>query len=156
MVQSRYGTKFCKSRRTSKSNVFVRIGRAKLDDNKTIKQIKQKYRKAIRKIRHVGDSVKPWAERFYKSKAWQEVRQAYFIYQHGICERCGKPGEIVHHKIYLTPENINDPNITLSFDNLELLCQDCHNKEHSTKMPVAEGLAFDDEGNLIQSPPPSK
>lgn len=93
--------------------------------------------------------MKKWAEKFYKSKAWQECRQAYFIYRHGICERCGRPGEIVHHKVYLTPENINDPNIILSFDNLELLCQDCHNKEHSAKLPVAGGLAFDENGDLI-------
>jgi len=97
--------------------------------------------------------VKPWAERFYKSKAWQEVRQAYFIYRHGICERCGKPADIVHHKIYLTPENINDPSISLNFDNLELLCIDCHNKEHSSKLPLADGLTFDEQGNIILSPP---
>ncbi|AFK87427.1 MULTISPECIES: HNH endonuclease signature motif containing protein [Thermoanaerobacterium] len=96
--------------------------------------------------------MKPWAEKFYKSRAWQEVRQAYFIYRHGICERCGRPGEIVHHKEYLTPLNINDPNITLSFDNLELLCLDCHNKEHSKQDSVKDGLMFDDDGNLIQSP----
>lgn len=41
-----------------------------------------------------------------------------------------KPGVIVHHKIHLTPENIYDRNIALSWDNLELLCRDCHDKEH--------------------------
>ena len=41
------------------------------------------------------------------------------------------PGEIVHHKIALTPDNINDPSVSLSWDNLELLCRDCHGKEHS-------------------------
>jgi hypothetical protein len=97
--------------------------------------------------------MKPWAEKFYKSKAWQECRQAYFIYRHGICERCGRPGEIVHHKEYLTPANINDPNITMGFDNLELLCQDCHNKEHSKQPSIKEGLTFDAEGNPVQSPP---
>jgi 5-methylcytosine-specific restriction endonuclease McrA len=97
--------------------------------------------------------MKPWAEKFYKSKAWQKCRQAYFIYRHGICERCGRPGEIVHHKEYLTPANINDPNITMGFDNLELLCQDCHNKEHSKQSCVKDGLMFDDDGNLMQSPP---
>lgn len=48
-----------------------------------------------------------------------------------LCERClkqgiMKPAEIVHHKTELTPENINNPNITLSFDNLEAVCRDCH------------------------------
>ena len=40
------------------------------------------------------------------------------------------PGEIVHHKIHLTPDNINVPEIALSWDNLELLCRDCHALAH--------------------------
>ena len=40
------------------------------------------------------------------------------------------PGTQVHHKIRLTPFNINNPEITLSYKNLELLCDDCHEKEH--------------------------
>ena len=95
--------------------------------------------------------MKPWAEKFYKGKAWQEVRNAYYISKHGICERCGKPGDIVHHKIYLNPSNINNPEISLNFDNLELLCIDCHNKEHSAKLPVVDGLAFDENGDLIST-----
>ena len=78
--------------------------------------------------------------KFYKSKLWQRVRRAYFINQHGLCERCGKPGDIVHHKENITTANIYDPNITINFDNLELVCQDCHNKEHMAK--------FDEAGEL--------
>ncbi|MFV9511816.1 HNH endonuclease [Tepidibacillus sp. LV47] len=100
--------------------------------------------------------MKEWAKKFYKSKAWEETRNAYYISKYGICERCGRPADIVHHKVYLNPSNINNPAITLSFNNLELLCIDCHNKEHSAKLPVSDGLMFDDEGNLIQSPPPLK
>ncbi len=40
------------------------------------------------------------------------------------------PGIIVHHKKELTPENINDPAVALSFDNLELLCDEHHNRQH--------------------------
>ncbi len=94
--------------------------------------------------------MKPWAESFYKGKAWQECRHAYYIYRYGICERCGGPGEIVHHKIYLTPKNISDPDITLNFDNLELLCQDCHNKEHSKQLPTNDELMFDEYGNIVK------
>lgn len=39
-------------------------------------------------------------------------------------------GEIVHHKNYITTSNIYEPEITINFNNLELLCLDCHNKEH--------------------------
>ena len=40
------------------------------------------------------------------------------------------PGDEVHHKIRLTPENITDPSIALNWDNLELLCKACHQEEH--------------------------
>jgi len=57
----------------------------------------------------------------------------------------------VHHKIHLTPHNIDDPNITLSEDNLELLCRECHAIEHPEGEPVtASGLMFDSEGNLVE------
>lgn len=62
-----------------------------------------------------------------------------------VCERCGGVGEICHHKIYLNPSNINDPNITLSFSNLECLCRDCHGKEHELKR---DWVVFDETGNI--------
>lgn len=79
--------------------------------------------------------ARKFAQQFYNSKAWQKTREAYKHYAGGICERCYrdgmiKPGELVHHIKPITPENINDPNITLSFDNLELVCADCHAQEH--------------------------
>lgn len=79
--------------------------------------------------------MKEYAKAFYKSTQWQQCRASYIKSVGGLCERClaeGKivPGYIVHHKCYLTPENIKEPSITLNFDNLEYLCKDCHNKEH--------------------------
>lgn len=41
--------------------------------------------------------------------------------QHYLCERCGEPAKIVHHKIWLTPKNIHEQSITLCWDNLEAL-----------------------------------
>lgn len=86
------------------------------------------------------------------SREWKKTREAYARLRHGLCERCGAGGKIVHHKIYLTPQNINDPTVTLSFDNLELLCQECHNREHHRKEPVAEGLRFTEDGDLVEEP----
>ena len=73
---------------------------------------------------------------FYNTRAWQQCRDAYASSVGGLCEKCyakGKivPGEIVHHKIHLTPENASDPNVSLNFDNLELLCRNCHGEVHS-------------------------
>ena len=81
-------------------------------------------------------SEAPEAQRaFYKSMAWQRCRAAYISYRGGLCERCmangvATPGKIVHHKEYIQMDNLCDPNVSLSFNNLELLCQECHNKEH--------------------------
>ena len=53
-------------------------------------------------------------------------------------------GYIVHHKSYIDMSNIYDADITLNFDNLELLCIDCHNKEH-----FAENI-FNEAGELLE------
>jgi len=79
--------------------------------------------------------AREFAQRFYKSKRWQKCRAAYIKSVGGLCERCLAkglivPATMVHHKIYISPQNINDPNITLNFDNLEALCNDCHAAEH--------------------------
>lgn len=54
---------------------------------------------------------------------------------------------IVHHKDYITPENIHNPGVTLSLDNLEYLCEDCHNKEHKAK--PNNRYRFDSDGKLL-------
>ena len=94
--------------------------------------------------------MKPFARRFYKSRAWKDCRDSYYISQHGICERCGAGGKIVHHKIELTPENINDPAVTLNWEVLELVCATCHNLEHHGTEAITDRLAFDADGNLVQ------
>ena len=85
----------------------------------------------------------------YNSKQWKRTREAYTLSKFGICERCGTPNaKQVHHKKYLTPENINNPDITLSFDNLELLCDVCHQKEHFAEK---QEYSFDENGDLIKN-----
>lgn len=83
--------------------------------------------------------MKEYAEKFYKSKAWQACRIAYAKSVGGLCEQCLKngrynPGVIVHHKIHITPDNIECPEITMDFRNLELLCRDCHAETHSGRV----------------------
>lgn len=84
----------------------------------------------------------PEIARFYNSPEWKRCRASYKKSKMNLCERCGKIGYFVHHKVYIDMSNIYDTSVTLNFDNLELLCKDCHNKEH-----FGEEL-FDDEGNL--------
>ncbi len=97
--------------------------------------------------------ARDFAKKFYNSKEWKKCRESYINNTvDKLCERCGEPGEEVHHIIYLTPDNINDPYITLSFENLELLCSSCHSIEHNRKEKevVREGLTFDSNGDLIE------
>nr|DAT48193.1 MAG TPA: HNH endonuclease [Caudoviricetes sp.] len=94
--------------------------------------------------------MQEFARKFYLSKAWRNTRDYIYKRDMGLCVRCGRPGKIVHHKIHLTPQNINDLAITLSEDNLELLCRECHAIEHEGQLPTAAGLIFDSEGNLVE------
>jgi 5-methylcytosine-specific restriction endonuclease McrA len=104
----------------------------------------------------VINMAREFARKFYGSRAWKECRASYILSVNGLCERClanGKyvAGEEVHHKIYLTLDNINDPYITLNWDNLELLCQSCHSKEHMSKhSPLRDDVMFDENGNLVR------
>lgn len=95
--------------------------------------------------------MKPFAEKFYKSLAWIECRLSFMISKFFICNRCDGSATIAHHTTYLTPENINDPEISLNHEKLEALCHDCHNKEHFGKCDVVvEGLMFDSDGQLVR------
>ena len=77
--------------------------------------------------------MQEWAERFYNSKQWKKCRSAYKKIVHYQCE-------------------INDPEISLSFRNLRLLCRKCHGAAHGNAATM-EGVYFDADGNLVQSPP---
>lgn len=72
---------------------------------------------------------------FYHSSAWLHCREGYLAKVGGLCERCMlkgiiRPAKVVHHKEYITAANVTDPEVLLAYDNLEALCQDCHNQEH--------------------------
>jgi 5-methylcytosine-specific restriction endonuclease McrA len=91
--------------------------------------------------------AKEFAKSFYNSAAWKKTSKAYASSKFYICEKCGHQGYIVHHIIYLTPQNINNPEISLSFKNLMYLCLECHNRIHAKKDDRV--MTFDAEGNLI-------
>jgi len=102
-----------------------------------------------------------WAVAFYHSPAWLHNRKAYMgmsvdtpfgVVPPGMCERCYelgemKPAKVVHHKTHLNPNNITDPNVTLSFDNFQRLCQDCHAVVHSGSEHTR--ARFDENGNVV-------
>ena len=100
--------------------------------------------------------MKAYAREFYKSKAWKSCRAEYIKRQHYLCENClkqgiYKPAEIVHHKIKLTPLNIEHPEIALNFDNLEALCRSCHAAEHEDdiRKEKAKRFTVDESGKVF-------
>lgn len=84
-------------------------------------------------------SMKAALQPFYSSPAWKACRESYIKSVGGLCERCRAAGRItagaeVHHKVRLTPGNVHDPRVALSWSNLELLCAECHKAEHRNAM----------------------
>lgn len=88
-------------------------------------------------------------KRFYKSDEMHFAGAIMTANQKGLCEKCGKLGNEVHHIIHLIINNIDDPNSSLNQSNLKLLWRYCHNKE-CYRFGKFTCYGFDFEGNLIQ------
>lgn len=93
-----------------------------------------------------------YSKPFYNSVAWKKLRLYICESRHWTCEECGDYGDQVHHIQEITPDNINDVNITLNEDNLQLLCEECHNAKRKKDKDVNEELKFDEYGNLYKPP----
>jgi len=68
---------------------------------------------------------------FYQNPAWRRLRARKFASACGLCERCKakgviRPGKEVHHIIPIE----KNWELRYSFENLILLCAECHNAEH--------------------------
>lgn len=97
--------------------------------------------------------ARAFAKAFYSSKAWQDCRNEYAKSVHYLCENClrkgiYKPGVIVHHIEELTPMNITNPEIATGYDNLEMLCRECHALEHK-RISKGRRYLIDEQGNVI-------
>lgn len=89
---------------------------------------------------------------FYHSKAWKDVSRAYMASRMYLCERCGGPASICHHRRHLDARTVEDPSVSLAWGNLEALCQACHNQEHfKGSLATAPGLHFDERGELVKN-----
>ena len=70
--------------------------------------------------------AKEFSRAFYNSRTWKECKEEYLRSKGYLCERCLKqgkitPAKIVHHKIHLNPNNINNPEVAIGFNNLEAI-----------------------------------
>ena len=103
----------------------------------------------------IRGKTKGFADAFYTSPAWKRCARSYRNSVGGLCEECKKhglivPADEVHHKIKLTPENINRPEIALNWSNLVALCKDCHLKIHRKK----KRWSVDENGVVTLRDPP--
>lgn len=105
--------------------------------------------------------AREFAKAFYNSSRWKKCRVVYIKHRKsvdgGMCETChDRPGYIVHHKIELNSDNINDPDIALGFSNLKYDCHVCHQKENMKDGPAAGLIQYDfsPEGDVIPRLPP--
>lgn len=101
--------------------------------------------------------AKDFSRHIYHTSEWERVRQAAWARDHGLCQECLKRGrvtiaEIVHHKVELTPFNVNDQTVAFGVDNLECVCRDCHATLHGARQRPAprRDIGFDSQGNLIR------
>lgn len=90
---------------------------------------------------------------FYGTSAWEKCSKDYLRSVGGICERCAArgevtPAEIVHHKIHLTPDNVHDPSISLSWDNLMAVCRACHAEMHG-RNPEGRRWKVSPDGKVV-------
>lgn len=94
--------------------------------------------------------AKEWAKDFYQSTSWKKTRD-YILAKHNyICQMCKeRPAEIVHHIIWLTPGNINNPEITLGENNLTPVCRECHGIIHEGVPATVDNLFFNKNGDLV-------
>lgn len=100
-------------------------------------------------------------EAFYHSGPWRRARDAYLkrriAIDGGLCEVCHyNLGDTVHHKTWLTDENVDDPEIALNEKNFCLICRDCHAKERDPKAQRTGRYYFDSDGNIVPTAPIEK
>lgn len=82
--------------------------------------------------------MQPWAEQFYSSTAWKNLREIVKKRDHYLCVDCLKagkmtPAEEVHHTVELTPTNIENPEISLNMSLLVSVCRECHKVRHGAR-----------------------
>lgn len=72
---------------------------------------------------------------FYTSRTWRRKRKSILDRDNNECQMCKRKGRFskatcVHHMRRLKDR----PDLALIDDNLESLCDSCHNKEHPEKL----------------------
>lgn len=76
--------------------------------------------------------ARDFAKEFYASTAWKNCREIYKKKKCYLCEICNDIATEVHHIDPITPDNVDNPEVTLNEKNLMCLCHQCHMNIHKT------------------------
>lgn len=81
-------------------------------------------------MKYYSDDFRKWQHKFYNSKQWKDLRNEVRRRKRMTCDVChrfirGK--SICDHIKEITPENKDSLEVILNFENLQLLCFECHN-----------------------------
>ena len=100
---------------------------------------------------------------FYVGRAWRGLSYRLKIERGGKCERCGWTvitredwaRLIGHHRIELNDDNVDDPAIALNPVHIEIICNECHNKEHrrfghSKRVFIVYGAPLSGKTSLVR------
>ena len=68
---------------------------------------------------------------WYRSWRWRALRREILDRDQNTCQRCGGWGDEAHH----VKGRANSPELFWDADNIEVLCRDCHIKEHRQYVP---------------------
>lgn len=95
--------------------------------------------------------AKKYAKKFYNSKQWKDTRASYIAHRQSVdgamCEYCHDvPGYILDHVIEITQNNMDNPEITLSFNNFKYSCLNCHNTK---TFGTLSKYKFNSDGEII-------
>ena len=83
--------------------------------------------------------------KFYKLGVWKKIRRVRIELDNFECQECKRNGKVgkpdmVHH-IKTVKEY---PRFALQLNNLETLCNSCHNKEHPEKLEQKEKFTIEE------------
>lgn len=101
-------------------------------------------------------------KKFYDRAAWRVARENALMRDRYLCVLCKKqgdikPADVVHHKIHLSLDNMDNPKIAYNLDNLISLCSEHHVEVHrgehgKGRMNLEEhpyNYTFDANGMLV-------
>ena len=77
---------------------------------------------------------------FYNKSEWRKIRKAKLMAQ-PLCELCGAVAEHIHHIISFVNEDdaMKQMELLLNWENLQSLCQECHNRLHNEDLKRKKG-----------------